>query len=397
MSSEWWNSSSVIAICCELLKRLSEWLKRRHCPNYFIPEANLFNLPVRSARLEKTERQLNEFCNCGSLCNWFVENCILPFTREYIEGVDTRSITPNFVEYIIPILQFQQTLKLKSLDYLFSRGILNCNIYIRYLMKFGINLGPKSCLSYTCLVRKFALAGPGSMSLLPVPEDVGCFTLFDTALCSLNAAYGLQCGKMAWDSELFFIYIKGFSSQPKSIKCHFHRLPMPIKAEGSQFHLWQAHTLMENLTGLNSPSEFQLLSLLSKGLLVKALKCDDSQTSGIALVTTVYLTALHFATSEYQIVIDLCSSILIGRATHIENETLNAGCLFFIDDVVRIVGCCLLCKKFSEPKRVNYTGKIFLYLRLNPMVFAFYLAVVLVEKIYTHENLIPCSPTSAFP
>src|SRR6218665_2336853 len=397
MSSEWWNSSYVIAICCELLKRLSEWLKRRHCPNYFIPEANLFNLPVRSARLEKTERQLNEFCNCGSLCNWFVENCILPFTREYIEGVDTRSITPNFVEYIIPILQFQQTLKLKSLDYLFSRGILNCNIYIRYLMKFGINLGPKSCLSYTCVVRKFALVGHGSMAVLPVPEDVGCFTLFDTALCSLNAAYGLQCGKMAWDSELFFKYIKGFCSQPKSVKCHFHRLPMPIKSEGSQFHLWQAHTLMENLTGLNGASEFQLLSLLSKGLLGKALKCDDFQSNGLALATTVYLAALHFATSEYQIVIDLCSSIFIGLSTHIENETLNAGCLFFIDDVVRIVGFYLLCKKFRENDRFTTRRQVSHDLRLTPKVFAYYLAVILVEKLYTQVDLIPYSPTSVFP
>src|SRR6218665_436191 len=37
MSPEWWNSSSVIAICCDLLQMLSEWLKMRHFPNYFIP------------------------------------------------------------------------------------------------------------------------------------------------------------------------------------------------------------------------------------------------------------------------------------------------------------------------------------------------------------------------
>src|SRR6218665_1672990 len=36
MSAEWWNSSSAIAICSELLKKLSDRLKKRHCPNYFI-------------------------------------------------------------------------------------------------------------------------------------------------------------------------------------------------------------------------------------------------------------------------------------------------------------------------------------------------------------------------
>ena len=55
MSPEWWNSSSVIAICCELLKKLSEWLKRRYCPNYFIPEANLFHEQWNPKMCEKSE------------------------------------------------------------------------------------------------------------------------------------------------------------------------------------------------------------------------------------------------------------------------------------------------------------------------------------------------------
>src|SRR6218665_2070828 len=397
MSSEWWNSSSVIAICCSLLRKLSEWLTRGNCPNYFIPEAILFSLPLISAIREKTERQLNEICNGDALCNWFVENYILPFTREIIGIGYMGSVTPNFVDFILPIVEFRQTLKFTSLDYLFSRGILCCNAYYRYLIKFETNLGPKSCASYLCLTRRLELIGLSLMAVLPVPEDVGCFTLFDKALCSLNAGYGLHNGKMVWDSDLFFKYIKGFCSKPKSVKCHFHRLPMPIKAEGSQFHLWQAHTLMENLTGLNGASEFQLLSLLSKGLLGKALKCDDFQSNGLALATTVYLAALHFATSEYQIVIDLCSSIFIGLSTHIENETLNAGCLFFIDDVVRIVGFYLLCKKFRENDRFTTRRQVSHDLRLTPKVFAYYLAVILVEKLYTQVDLIPYSPTSVFP
>src|SRR6218665_423535 len=79
-----------------------------------------------------------------------------------------------------------------------------------------------------------------------------------------------------------------------------------------------------------------------------------------------------------------------------ENETLNAGCLFFIDDVVRIVGFSLLCKRFSENKRL--TGRqIFLDLRLSPKLFGYYLAIVLVEKLNTQIDMIPRSPTSTFP
>src|SRR6218665_3284823 len=42
-STEWWNSSSVIKICCNLLKVLAHWLKVTRCRNYFFPQANLFH------------------------------------------------------------------------------------------------------------------------------------------------------------------------------------------------------------------------------------------------------------------------------------------------------------------------------------------------------------------
>src|SRR6218665_1995250 len=76
MSPEWWKSASIIAICSELLHKLSEWLKKRHCPNYFIPEANLFQDQSNSRILEGILRQINKFQNFEILCYWFVENYI---------------------------------------------------------------------------------------------------------------------------------------------------------------------------------------------------------------------------------------------------------------------------------------------------------------------------------
>src|SRR6218665_3564715 len=60
---KWWNSSNIIAICCELLHRLLECLTGRFLPNYFIPEANLFQHEANSKVLEKTVIQLNKFQN----------------------------------------------------------------------------------------------------------------------------------------------------------------------------------------------------------------------------------------------------------------------------------------------------------------------------------------------
>ena len=79
---DWWISCSAIEICCELLKRLLEWIKRRYCPNYFISEANLFYASWDSTKLEKSERLLYDFHKPGRLCDWFLENYInLSFTN----------------------------------------------------------------------------------------------------------------------------------------------------------------------------------------------------------------------------------------------------------------------------------------------------------------------------
>src|SRR6218665_459559 len=90
-SSKWWSSSTLISICSELLQRLLEWLERRFFPNYFIPDANLFQDQGNCKILEKTVRQLNKFRNAGILCNWFVENYVLFFIRRYMKPMEKMS------------------------------------------------------------------------------------------------------------------------------------------------------------------------------------------------------------------------------------------------------------------------------------------------------------------
>ena len=66
MSPEWWNPS-VTVICCELLKRLSDWLNERTFPNYFIRNANLFHETSSLAILEKTKKRLSDYVDRGTL------------------------------------------------------------------------------------------------------------------------------------------------------------------------------------------------------------------------------------------------------------------------------------------------------------------------------------------
>ena len=119
------------------------------------------------------------------------------------------------------------------------------------------------------------------------------------------------------------------------------------------------------MTGSNSRSEFQLLSLMTKELLRKLLKYDDTISNGSVPAAMAYLAALHFAASEYRQATSLCSVIVADKTSQVGyKETLNARCLLFIDDVARIIGMSLLKKLITE-NNLDYIGRrIYLDLRI---------------------------------
>src|SRR6218665_2039097 len=126
----------------------------------------------------------------------------------------------------------------------------------------------------------------------------------------------------------------------------------------------------EKFNCINTRSEFQLLSLMTKMYLRKALNYNDSQIKGVAPITSGYLASLHFASSEYGEILVLCSSVVIDQTFEEEKETLKAGCLLFIDDIARIAGLCVL-KKITN--NLHYIGFILIYVFHQKYLFSIYL------------------------
>jgi len=394
MSPEWWNSSCIISICCELLRKLSDWLKRRYFPNYFIPEANLFHEPSTSTTLDKTERRLNEFCNSGTLWQWFLENYLMSFFRTSFKIPTHVDITSQFEEYMVEYLYLRRVRLGKSLDLALFNKFEDSHRNCRLAIKCG-GSGLRRCL-------KFAQNGGvntkivGKMTYLQTITKVLCFKYYDILLFILHVAYALCYEELSLDSSLFVEFVEAISMQPKIIRSQYHNFPKTYKAQSGWYQFLRAQDLMQNLTGSNSRSEFQLVSLMSKELLRKALESDGSKSNGIAPAALAYLAALHFATSEYQPAIRFCSAVLADQTSHKEQETLNAGCLLFIDDIATIVGLYLLHTKITND--LHYIGRqLYLDLRLSTEVFAQYLTALSADRIYTHFDLYHDLPHSAFP
>src|SRR6218665_2505204 len=401
MSPEKWDSSSVIATCCELLNILSGWLKRKHFPNYFIPEANLFHQPSRSTLLHQTERRLNEFLKCDILSHWFVENYIQPVTRTQLQFLNTRNVASDFMDYLLPLIVYRKESLSKSLDSVFSLKVCVSNKVYRDVIKYGTKFsGLNAMLKLWQSAISFDLIAHQKMIYLPTIQKVLCFKHCDFLLCILHFAHGLDCGEISWNNSLSVEFVNAIMTQPKIIRSQYHNFPRPVEEQSSsRFKFLRAQNFMENLTGSCSRSEFQLLSLMSKELLRDTLETDDFESSGIAPAALAYLAALYFATSDYQQALHLSLTVLKDQTSIKDKETLNAGCLLFINDVARIVGLCV-CVFHKNIMDINYhykSWRLYLDLRLSPDVFAYYLAVLSAERMSKKFDFYPDLPDSPFP
>src|SRR6218665_1072145 len=381
-SPEWWNSSSVISICSELLKMLSKLFKRNYCPNYFIPEANLFHKHPILKIVEKFEKRLDEFCNSGVLCNWFVENYILSFIRKHVEPTSKWTTMTHYIYYMPHILETWEVSDLRSLDHYFKMTLMGCYGNSRPAIKQGLNSGLRNSFAAEHKSIGLKMDGNWKMRYLPTTQFLG-MAYYGIMLHMLETVHGLDCEDFSWNSQLFLAFVafvKENSMQSKIVRSQYHNFPNTFTAKSSHFQFLRAQSLMENLTGSNSHSEFYVLSFTAKQLFRKALKHQDSISNGIAHAALAYLASIHYATSEYQEATRLCSAIQLNQTSKDNREMLNAGCLFFIDDVARIVGLCALHKRITEDNLHHTNRRLYLDLRISPEVFAQYLLVLSAER-----------------
>ena len=126
MPQDWWNSLSVIEICCRLLRRVSEWLKMSYCPNYFIPQANLFHELMNTTVVNETIKRLNELCRSDILISWFAEKYILPILERISTIPDARNLMMDFGQSMLRICEIMDERKLGFFVSEFSIGFFIC-------------------------------------------------------------------------------------------------------------------------------------------------------------------------------------------------------------------------------------------------------------------------------
>src|SRR6218665_576284 len=375
-STEWWNSSSVIKTCCKLLKKLEHWLEVTRCRNYFIPEANLFHRHFSQKNVEGTINKLIHYCNSYNLSLWFVENYMQP---NFLDVLDAKCIHDVLsLEYMSKTLETMKASRPKSLDLYFSSRFWVTAYLVdeaKQEKKIGDIFQNVSKYSF-----RFVSRLPDESYVLHAAEYESCYGYYESMLLILHAAYLLCCRKVGYSFEDVVEMITDVLTKPLRIRVRskHHIFPRPLNTDVTEglLCLIKAQILMESLTEPSEYLEFQVLSEISKGLLIKALECDEYTRNSNAKVTLAYLAALHFARSDYYIAIDLSSRVVINEyCEKEETETFNAGCLLYIEDISIIIGFYLIFRKTKEAS-LHYTrGQFFVDLHLTPQTFVHSLTI----------------------
>src|SRR6218665_1793618 len=132
-SREWWDTLSVVAICCNLCGKLCECLKHKSCcPNYFIPEANLLDHELDSQVLQQTIKKLDHYRNVEKMSQWFAAHYILPAYQKLCNENETFLTEEKVETCITSVYDRNEKRKLGDLDKNIFLCAFSCFHFISY-------------------------------------------------------------------------------------------------------------------------------------------------------------------------------------------------------------------------------------------------------------------------
>src|SRR6218665_3416346 len=370
MLPECWISTSVIEICCNLLQTVVKWLIQKRCPNYFIPDANLFHEHFNQKVVDETVKRLTYFCDSNILSLWFVEHYMRPVVPHMVNERCNDDVWKHVDRYLLHTCDAMKAAEPYSIDIYFSLRFTSVVDEAAQVAKDGTKFS-----NFSKYMPRIVQVLSDRYAFSPSIEVESCFYFYGTTLRLLPAARLLECRKIQYDSEWFLEVIRQFPSKSKFLRSKHHNFPNPRETgiSRSQLLLLEAQDLMENLAGLNDGAEFKILSQMSINMLNKVLECRDSEASSMASASLAYMGGLHFAASEYEIAIGICSTLLKNQTSDQENsKPLNASCLFYIEDIVKVNGFYQIFRQIKYT--LKYSKKLILVdMRLTPEALARYL------------------------
>src|SRR6218665_19722 len=376
-STEWWETPSVIAICCQLLGKLCECVKHKRCSNYFIPEANLLGHDMHSEVLQQTIKALDYFNDVTKMSQWFMARYILPVYQEICDEDETM-LTEEKVEICrTSACDYNEKHKLDDLDFV----ILECALRCFLALEHSFNLRWNDTFVYKIAgieipMEYFIDMANVSKMHETLADYMKALILFQVSQFILNSE--LQCDVEILSEIWFHIieqrFVIDISSSMQSL----------IAVDKSIMYFNRAEEIMKHLVYGCSENESSFARMVSMLCLHESIGSHDTSSNKTETASRVYLAALFYYSGHLQLAAHLCSEIATAFKENVrfrQGRSLKVNSLLFMDDLATIAGFLLLRRQVLRIRNRN----IFL---LSPDLFVRYLCVQCnTEILEMHETL----------
>ena len=276
----WWTDDmNVVRICVQLLHNLSDWLKNKICPHYFVSSCSLFHNTLHSDLLASQLDSIYETWLSTWFVNKYLRKCAQLCSNRVSRLFDDVSTSTKLQSAVSAVVDWRRKSVLSNLRYVcflakydvpffiskLSLAVWSCDYWISGLTKVDL-----------CLFDYFT-----AVTFLHVASRVAKHSLSDQLMDVLATLVGQFVGKRRYCPQL-----------------------------SSDLSLSQAVILMKAVANNSHSTVQQMQFELSKAYLYRALRYKDSDSDTIYCLANVYLAVLYYIAGQYQTAIDHCTLVM---------------------------------------------------------------------------------------
>ena len=361
-STEWWETLSVVALCCNLCGKLCECLKHKRCPNYFIPEANLIDHELDFEVLQQTVEALDHYKDVEEMSEWFAAHYILPVYQKLCNEVEI-FITEEIVDTCrICVCDYNEKRKLHDLDKIIYNCAFSCFLFLDYSL--GLVFTDKQMVKAADSDLHIKSSLDTSAVSKTLSDYIKAIILFQISQSILNNKLQIDVETL---SEIWIHIIRQSYFMEKSNSM----LPLSV-SDKSMVYFNRAEQIMKHLASDYSKNESYFATMVSMLCLQESLCCHDRSSYITQTASRLYLAALLYYIGHRQCTVHLCSAVVTSfkeRAPCRNVRDLKVKSLLFMDDLATIAGFLQLRRKIlrTPSKEISF---------LSPNLFVHYLFIL---------------------
>src|SRR6218665_2620496 len=348
-STEWWNTSSVVAICCNLCGKLCECLKHKRCPNYFIPEANLLDHELDPQVLQQIVKALNHYTYVKKMSKWFATHYILPVYKELCNEDETFLNVEKVETCRISVCDFNEKRKLYDLADIIFKCASSCYHFLKYSRDMHVT--QKQILEAADSVVHIKHFLDTSAVSKTLSDYIKALVLFHMSQSIRNST--LQCDVETL-SEIWVHILR----QPYFVENSYVMHPLSV-SDKSMVYFNHAEQIMKHLAFGYSKNESYFATMVSILCLQTSLCCYDTSSYKTQTASRIYLAALLYYIGHHQRTVNLCSEVATSfkesaHCRYVRNLKVNS--LLFVDDLATIAGFLLLHRRIlgTPSKEISF-------------------------------------------